>query len=482
MLVLGKPNDKGTQLEKLTARLLAEKHYRNVCRNWIGPGGEEIDVRAEYVIPTLTDKRTLKVICECKAYKSAVDMSDWLKFCGKIYVEQQTQNEETHGCFVALSGVTGNVRGNYDELKNHGAKLELIAGDDLLDMMRQVYCLSGRKAILEIVKSLTDRVCRVSEVLYYEEQVYWLLLFEQDAYTVLRGDGTLLTNDEIEHLKQMIEEALSAKQYVNLNEEGQAKRRALVAESAVICHIMLNDGRAHIPTVSPCEMALTPQEMKDAGERLVGRKIIDGDVKGQLEIPDDDYKKVAVVFRTLFTGVHFTDRVLGCKWYDDHINCRLFEEIKTIQFGLPLSEDEVDTALELMKLSPRALANGLNPIGMIVEHRKNCKNAGAAQVMDQMDRDYFMHLLFGCLQLDFMHPAFSQYFYEKRGLRELDLSGACRVKTKTMITVQQEYRQRLAIGPFAELEGHYIVVLQRNDWPDPWEKPFPPEISTLKPA
>ncbi len=168
MLVLGKhSDDKGAQLENLTKSLLAAKEYRNICKNSIGSGGQEIDVRAEYVIPTLKASKTFKVICECKAHKTPVDLPQWLKFYGKLCVERQTQSPDTQGCFIALSDVNGNVRGNYDDLKKHDANVDLITGDDLLDLIRQVCSLLDLKSIFERVKALTERVCRSSEAAYY---------------------------------------------------------------------------------------------------------------------------------------------------------------------------------------------------------------------------------------------------------------------------------------------------------------------------
>jgi len=103
MLVLGKhSDDKGTQLEKLTQTLLEARGYRNVCRSWIGPGGEEIDVNGEYETPLMAGKKLFKLICECKAYKEPVNLPDWLKFCGKLYVARQTSTADPPRLFHRL--------------------------------------------------------------------------------------------------------------------------------------------------------------------------------------------------------------------------------------------------------------------------------------------------------------------------------------------------------------------------------------------
>ena len=56
--ILGKnSDDKGNQLEKLTSTLLKSLGCSNIIRNEIGSGGHEIDVRAEYTIPSLNEKK-----------------------------------------------------------------------------------------------------------------------------------------------------------------------------------------------------------------------------------------------------------------------------------------------------------------------------------------------------------------------------------------------------------------------------------------
>src|SRR5665647_3781703 len=112
--ILGNNSDDiGKQLEKLTCTMLDKLGFKNIIKNEIGSGGHEIDVRAEYIISGLNGINSKPLICECKAYKSAVSMTDWLKFLGKILVEETKGNVE--GYFIALSGVTV----SYTHLRAH---------------------------------------------------------------------------------------------------------------------------------------------------------------------------------------------------------------------------------------------------------------------------------------------------------------------------------------------------------------------------
>lgn len=85
--ILGRNNDdKGSQLEELTRQLLEYQGFSNIAKDTQHSGANEIDVRAEkkdYV--GIRDIKT-PVICECKAYNRPIDMTDWLKFIGKLYI------------------------------------------------------------------------------------------------------------------------------------------------------------------------------------------------------------------------------------------------------------------------------------------------------------------------------------------------------------------------------------------------------------
>jgi len=58
LYILGKnPDDIGNQLEKLTCSILEELGYSNIVRNEIGSGVHEIDVRANFKVPTPNGER-----------------------------------------------------------------------------------------------------------------------------------------------------------------------------------------------------------------------------------------------------------------------------------------------------------------------------------------------------------------------------------------------------------------------------------------
>ena len=104
LIVLGhSSDDKGTQLETLTASILSSLKYTDIIMNVVGKGGNELDVVAKYSTPHISGDLIHPVVCECKAYKSKVDITDWLKFLGKFYTAR-LEDSKAMGIMIALSG------------------------------------------------------------------------------------------------------------------------------------------------------------------------------------------------------------------------------------------------------------------------------------------------------------------------------------------------------------------------------------------
>src|SRR5690348_5790947 len=102
--VFGRSTDeKGSQLEVLTGRLLSKLGYRNIVLNAVGAGGSEIDVRAEFPLPSVHGKSCLHTLVECKAHDSQINLPDWLKFLGKVYYEKTRRRGPVRGVLLALS-------------------------------------------------------------------------------------------------------------------------------------------------------------------------------------------------------------------------------------------------------------------------------------------------------------------------------------------------------------------------------------------
>jgi len=88
-------DDKGKQLEELTAAILKECGYEYVCLNTIEAGGSEIDVKAKLVYDIAGTQKEIPVICECKAKNDTITINDGLKFVGKVSIARMNNAWKT---------------------------------------------------------------------------------------------------------------------------------------------------------------------------------------------------------------------------------------------------------------------------------------------------------------------------------------------------------------------------------------------------
>ena len=152
MIILGlNSDDIGTQLEHLTRRLLEHHSYQNIELNAVGPGGQELDITAEFPMPNVGGGVAApeKLIGECKAHQARMALPEWLKFIGKLHVAAVTTHQPRRGLFVALNGVNSNVRESFRQLLAEGARLTLLEGDQLLDEALQVFGGVNRAGAVE---------------------------------------------------------------------------------------------------------------------------------------------------------------------------------------------------------------------------------------------------------------------------------------------------------------------------------------------
>lgn len=91
-------------LECMVKNILRYFKYDYIATNEVGSGGNGIDVVAERRIPSINQVDVYPVICECKAHERPIDMTDWLKFLGKVY-KGTRNNCRVEGLLIALKAI-----------------------------------------------------------------------------------------------------------------------------------------------------------------------------------------------------------------------------------------------------------------------------------------------------------------------------------------------------------------------------------------
>ena len=119
LYILGKnSDDKDTQLEQLTVKILQHQGIEDITTNIQGAGGNEIDITAYSQTTIGICPQKTKVIGECKAQKAPINITDWLKFISKIHYTREIESKVV-GIMVCLSGANGAVVGMYNEKHNN---------------------------------------------------------------------------------------------------------------------------------------------------------------------------------------------------------------------------------------------------------------------------------------------------------------------------------------------------------------------------
>lgn len=470
IILAATPNEKGSQLEALTQRLLRHRGYEN-CTTNVMANGAEIDVRGELPLRGLGADRRQKLICECKAHKAVVDMTQWCKFLGKVFHQEVCEEAEVAGCFVSLSGVNGHVQGNFDELSRHKQSISLLHGDDLLKLVAEIIPFVTLSEISQRSSTITDRTVSRFEPAYHEGAMYWIAVFSGGKFTLFNADGSHVDSDNGERLAPMVESELDVSSYIDIHKELRAQQRAASARVHVIATLFDRDGS--IEGIDRFEHVehFQPQELRDAAQALVDEGLLSIDEQGRCAVTtttsDEGDLVPPQVYLTLFATA-FPSSVVNTDFYQRHINRAMLKEICTIQGGLPLPEEDIDEIISLLQLSPSALAQALNPMQMIVTGRE--KGVHNKQ-FDRFHQDYFHQAALEGLRRDFRTPAFADFFHEKRGLRELESTTKLVFKSKDKVEKEAEFTERVGIGRAADsLGGGLLHIAMLKDSPQPWEQ------------
>ena len=473
LLILGKTNDdKGTQLEQIARTMLSSKGYQSIKLNPVGAGGAEYDVVAEYVMPLAVGTRIVKVIGECKARKDQVNMTDWQKFMGKIFLEEVKSKYPVTGLFIAATGFNSYVASSYEELCQHRDNLTLVGEQDIEEFLRQQYAVCSVQQVANSAAMFTSRTTTTVELCYYDTTCYWLMAFEKGVYSLFDAGGKPLQGDSLPQLQTLIKAATSLHAFVDLDEEAEARRRGVAAQKHVLARLMLYAGHVDEPTLVE-DSESTPEEIGAAVVALSGRKWLESsdDVvhlastnsEGECGIMVDILRfwlQGEMSFKTLLVG-------LSSAFYDRHVNENLLNDVLQTQGDLQLPAEQYGDIIRIFELSPTALLRALTPIQMITQHRIN-QACTTDDRVNEYDRNLFHEHLIDALVLDFRQPELAQHFCGIRGILEVEQSRGVVVKNADGIDTKLKTCSRLTIRP-SNVSSGFIHLGALSSQPEPWE-------------
>lgn len=415
LFIIGNTNDdKGTQLEELTAAILKECGYEYVSLNTIEAGGSEIDVKAKLVYDMAGIEKVIPVICECKAKNDTITINDWLKFVGKVSIARMN-NAQTEGVLIALSGANGNVTGSYDALPDK-SYLHLITHDSLIKLVSKHYHLKPEEEVRVYFANKTDRTIDGVDLVYYEKEVWWIVRFVHDEYTIVSNKMTAIEDKYLDEFLERLGNYTPFKKtgYVDIQKEVTAKVMADLIEKSVVYLLMSHGDMTLSEMLEETQKYdyLKKISLSEVEEQISKCQYIkrDGD-----KITMKDASEIDIVgFYKWFDKAPMIIDGISTEFYVKNVNDKLLDAVIKIQENLDIPEERKDDCLYIMTLSPGALLYALKPDEVIVNSRK--MGGGAIPMVNKFHSAYFMNQLAACLLKDLQDPQFSTFYCRKFGL------------------------------------------------------------------
>jgi hypothetical protein len=501
MIILGKNNDdKGIQLENLTKHILQNLGYQNIGQSIIQAGGAEIDVTGEFFTPVPGESRVQKMICECKAHQDPTNMTDWMKFLGKVYFEQTQRNEDVLGCFISLSGVNGNVRGNYESYKLKKSNVQILNGDNIIEIIKPQYHLCSAEKVSQNIQTHTSRMIKSIDIAYYQKELFWVVAFEKGEYSLLSESGYALVGDKQNEITKLVEKNTAFFAFIDLFAEAEAQRQTVILQKVMLAAMVARNGVFPITITSSdstqdntinANMPNTAVPLNDFNRIIDILEKEKGWIElsttdGELRIKINNNGKspyIIDIFNFMLTGDIPKEVIrdfIGTYFYDKHIDKEFIDTILKIQGDIPLDNQQFADLENLLKLSPSSIPLLLHPIEMIT-HGRNQEDFAPDDRLNREHIKFLFNAAFSALHRDFTVGALSGYFYKVRGIREIESLQSIKVKSNQKITLEGNLLSRIGIAIAVEdMGGSFLHISLINDTLQPWESSDPDQPSIDK--
>ncbi|MBQ6746613.1 MAG: restriction endonuclease [Bacteroidaceae bacterium] len=393
--ILGKnKKDKGSQLETLTKNILANQGYTNITLNYVGTGGHEIDVHAVKRQTVGVKVVEYPIICECKAHEKMISMPDYDKFKGKVATAKE-ENVNTSGLLIALSGAMGTVIGANDANKSD---IQLIANDDLLKLISQLYSLPSSFDVRKYIRSITQRVIIDIDIVYYNNEIYWLIIFSKGDYCLYDSSFETLEPSVLINIQHLLVNVAPVSEYIDIFQEQKAFMRKTYIESSIIMFLMSDEVGIDdlLNIVKQSSIIITKKELKNYIKEI---PFVTKTSDGSYALLSEEKISYIDFYEFILRGSVDVQMFSQC-YYVNHIDDNLLEKIRERQHYIIIPNEIKKEVLFLLKHSPSALAYAIEEDKSITRYRsKDGKSLSERidkghslmfldNIMDRFDKDY----------------------------------------------------------------------------------------------
>ena len=427
LYILGKnSDDKGTQLEQLTVKILDHQGLEDITTNIQGAGGNEIDITAYSQTTIGICPQKTKVIGECKAHKAPINITDWLKFIGKVHYAREIESNVV-GIMVCLSGANGAVVGMYNEKHHKDKTIQLIANKDLVNLISECFEIETEVKVRERLVSMSYGDIYEMNLLYYDRKIYWVTSFMDGKYTITNAKGLLMKKEELNDIFSLIANHSPYSQdcFIDIQEHQKVQQHLTAINMALLT--ILVDGFSGT-------LDETSKQIRKYND-TIDTDILEMAIKQNPFVAFDKGENIVTLQKDGIDIVPFYRYILlsGCpldlvvsNFYQNHINKELLYKIQEIQYGFEMPDEKIDDYISLLKFSPSALYNAITPNRlfynyMLVGQFKNMEN------MKKMYESLFMKMLVDGFVMDLQNHKLSQMYYDYFKITNMEVSNNIKI-------------------------------------------------------
>lgn len=363
LYILGKnSDDKGTQLEQLTVKILEHQGLEEITTNIQEVGGNEVDITAYSQTTIGICSPKTKVIGECKAHKTPINTTDWLKFIGKVHYARE-MDANVIGIMVCLSGANGAVVGMYNEKHHNDNTIQLIANRDLVNLISNCFDIEAESTVRDRLVAMSYENIDEINLLYYDRKIFWVTSFIDGKYTISDAKGHPMTKEELNDIFSMIANysPYSQDSFIDIREYQETKQHLTDINMVLLTILVdgfsgtLNETAKQIKknddTIDPdiLEMAIiqNPFVIYNKEEDIV-------------TLQNEDSIDIVDFYQYILHSGCPLDLVIS-NFYQNHINQELLYKIQKIQYGIEIPQEKIDDCIFFLKHSPSALLCAITP-------------------------------------------------------------------------------------------------------------------------
>ena len=446
--------------------------------------GSELDVTGVYEMPSLSTPVKHKAICECKATKDHVDITQWLKFLGKLLHYEKTENDQYTGCFIALSGVNGYVQDNFNSLKYE--KVQLLTGDHLTNVVVDFYKAIDRSKVAAILGATTNRIPRDTELTLYKDDLFWTVKLSDTEFTVVGGDGKLWTAEKPTVI-ELLEKELAGSKFVDLNDENRLIQRRKDVASVLLAIAISSKGEKADVKEFPSIKDFTLEELKEAAKSLHEQGHIEyWEYNDKVRLPIQKRNNLPIIPLEVWRIIHAGKTqlyALDSMFADELLNDEFLNDVSTLHGDLPIPAERREKWKTILRLCPEAVEFLVNPIPGIVQHRSAKAAPEHQDAIDLLDLTMIEREMIRRLIYDYRKPDHGWFFKRKHRILEMETSLTLKVKTDSGVLLENTTNERHMLAELdSSLGGGYHPILLRPDTPQPWDHEALTKFLTNKPT